>query len=103
MSQALLIIFFFTLISLSVFYKNSIKRLTLLNIASSILIFLFLRYPNENSNLIAPFISDLNLNLITDPTPQALTLTAIVVGAVNSIIGLSIAMKIKKSSGSLDF
>jgi multicomponent Na+:H+ antiporter subunit C len=97
------------MIFLAISEKNLLKKIIFLNISQNALIFLFVMrglnfYSTKKTT--APFYNQLseggNLSQIVDPVPQALMLTAIVVGFSISAIAIAVVIKIKKSFKSIE-
>ena len=80
--------------------NNLIKIIMGINIieASLILLLISLSYKPEGT---APIL-DQNYEIVVDPLPQALALTAIVIGASTTAVMLFLAIKIYKEHGTLD-
>lgn len=85
--------------------SHLLKKIIFLNLSQVGIILLFILGGYKGEKSLSPFlINDNNLNDIVyvDPTPQALMLTAIVVGLVTNAVALSIIMKLKKCFGTVD-
>jgi len=80
--------------------RNLIKKVIALNIINSALIILFI-YLGSLSGKDAPILLD-QTGIIVDPVPQALMLTAIVVGICVTALALSLVYKLYKAYGTLD-
>ncbi len=99
---------FFCLISIffAISESNLLKKIIFFNIAQSSVILLFIsrgllsHYRTQEST--SPFYKGLKLSQIVDPTPQALMLTAIVVGFAVSAVAVSLIIKLKKSFGTIE-
>ncbi|MFA5479558.1 MAG: cation:proton antiporter subunit C [Candidatus Muiribacteriota bacterium] len=78
---------------------NLIRKIMCLNILESMVVFLFLK-TGYTQGFSAPIISDIAEHYV-DPIPQALMLTAIVVGVCFNSLALSIIMKIYNKRGTI--
>ena len=81
--------------------KNIIKILLGINILESA-VNLFLVSLGYREGGVAPIFTLAPSNLMVLPTPQALTLTSIVIGVATSALVLSFAMVLKKKYGTVD-
>ena len=81
--------------------RNIIKSIMFLNLLQTGIILLFISF-NYNENTIVPIFSDGN-NLLADPLPQALMITAIVIGASITSLALMFSIKIFHHFGTLDW
>lgn len=81
--------------------RNIIKTIMLLNLLQTGVILLFISYRYE-PNQIAPILGSGFANM-TDPVPQALMITAIVIGASITALALMFSIKIFHHFGSLDW
>ncbi len=99
---------FFFLISIffAISESNLLKKIIFFNIAQSSVILLFiargLLSHYRTSEIGSPFYTGIKLTNIVDPTPQALMLTAIVVGFAVSAVAISLIIKLKKSFGTIE-
>ncbi|SKC64861.1 sodium:proton antiporter [Maledivibacter halophilus] len=82
--------------------RNIIKSIVCLNITQTAVILLFLNFGNINNGSI-PIISDGTLENIVDPLPQALMITAIVIGASITALSLMVSIKIFHYYGTLSW
>ncbi|MFO7819535.1 MAG: cation:proton antiporter subunit C [Halanaerobacter sp.] len=80
--------------------KNLIKIIMGINIIESSLIFLLICV-GYRPNGTAPILTK-DYEVIVDPIPQALALTAIVIGASTTAVMLFLAVKLYKEHGTLD-
>jgi|LauGreDrversion4_2_1035121.scaffolds.fasta_scaffold306912_3 multicomponent Na+:H+ antiporter subunit C len=85
----------------AVYQRNLVKKLISLSVAQTGIIMLFI-FGSYNPNHFSPFYKK-DLVSYVDPIPQALMLTAIVVGFSTTAIGLAMAIRIKKSFGTIDY
>ncbi len=81
--------------------QNIIKTIMLINILQTGLILLFISY-NYQQNLIAPIVTK-DVGMMADPMPQALMITAIVIGASITALALMFSIKIFHHFGTLDW
>lgn len=81
--------------------KNLVKKVFSLAIQNSAVVLLFIL---EGSTLgsYAPLLTDSNNNSYVDPIPQALMLTAIVVGVCVTALALALVFRLYKLYGTLD-
>lgn len=84
--------------------KNIIKSIMLYNIIQSSVIIIFLNFGSVEG-LGIPIISDLadKTRNMVDPLPQALMITAIVIGAAITALGLMLSIKIFHYYGTLNW
>ncbi len=80
--------------------NNLIKKVIALNIVNSALIVLFV-YRVSQSGASAPIMLQEVVDIV-DPLPQALMLTAIVIGISLTALALTLAAKIHRRFGTLD-
>ncbi len=99
-STLLICLFFITGISGLVFSDNIIKKVIALNLVNSAIVILFI-YSGSLSGILAPIILKGNENIV-DPVPQALMLTAIVVGICITALALSLVYRLYYIYGTLD-
>ncbi|WP_432402965.1 sodium:proton antiporter [Wukongibacter sp. M2B1] len=81
--------------------ENIIKSVVCLNITQTAVILLFLNFGNLNDGNIP--IIDNSILKIVDPLPQALMITAIVIGASITSLALIISIKIFHYYGTLNW
>lgn len=81
--------------------ENIIKSIVCLNITQTAVILLFLNFGNINNGGIPIIQSD--TSIIVDPLPQALMITAIVIGASITALVLIISIKIFHYYGTLSW
>ena len=81
--------------------RNIIKTIMLFNIIQTGIIMLFISY-NYHHDLVAPIILT-NIGNVADPMPQALMITAIVIGASITALALMFSIKIFHHFGTLDW
>ncbi|SHJ82785.1 sodium:proton antiporter [Paramaledivibacter caminithermalis] len=81
--------------------KNIIKSIVCLNITQTAVILLFLNFGNLSDGNI-PIIHDSSINIV-DPLPQALMITAIVIGSSITALSLIISIKIFHYYGTLNW
>lgn len=81
--------------------KNIIKSIMFLNLLQTGIILLFISF-NYDENIIVPIFNEGN-NLLADPLPQALMITAIVIGASITSLALMFSIKIFHHFGTLDW
>jgi len=81
--------------------KNIIKSIISLNIVQAAVVLLFLSFGNVLDGEI-PIISE-GVSMFVDPLPQALMITAIVIGAAITALALMISIKIFHYYGTLDW
>ncbi len=81
--------------------RNLIKSIICLNIVQTSVILLFLNFANFSGSGI-PIITG-NTGEMTDPLPQALMITAIVIGAAITALSLMICVKIFHYYGTLNW
>jgi len=80
--------------------KNIIKKIFGLNLINSAVVILFVLEGNR-AGVHVP-IMDLGIRDIVDPVPQALTLTAIVIGVCMTAFALALAFRLFKATGTFD-
>ena len=80
--------------------RHLIKKVIALNIISSAIVILFI-YLGSLQGASAPILVD-SVSNIVDPIPQALMLTAIVVGVCTTALALVLAYKIYRAYQTLD-
>ncbi len=80
--------------------KNLIKKVIALNIINSAIVILFI-YLGSLSGDEAPILLE-QTGSIVDPVPQALMLTAIVVGICLTALALSLTYRLQRIYGTLD-
>ncbi|MGM0607955.1 MAG: sodium:proton antiporter [Candidatus Muiribacteriota bacterium] len=80
--------------------ENLVRKIMCLNIIEGMIIFLFIKagYVEE---AVAPILKE-GLLIYVDPVPQALMLTAIVVGVCFNSLALSIIIKIYQKRGTVN-
>jgi multicomponent Na+:H+ antiporter subunit C len=93
---ALLLVGFWGVLAL----RHLVRKIIALNIASSAIILLFLQRGAERG-VSAPILVE-GVRDIVDPVPQALMLTAIVVGVCLTALGLVLAYRIQRKYGTMD-
>jgi len=81
--------------------RNLIKTIIFLNLLQSNVILLFISF-NYNNSLVPPILID-TLENLSDPMPQALMITAIVIGASITSLALMFSIKIFHNFGTLDW
>lgn len=81
--------------------KNMLKSVLCLNITQTGIILLFLSITHTKEGL--PPILPVNPNMMVDPTPQALVITTIVIGAAITSLALMLSIKIFHHYGTLDW
>lgn len=98
------VMFFVGGILVSLIQNDLFKKVLSFSISQSGIIIIYLCAGlNLNGASRTPFDHGItNVNFYVDPVPQALMLTAIVVGFASSIIGLALVMKIKTAFGTID-
>ena len=83
-----------------VYKKNIIKKIYSLSILNSSVVILFIlegSFIGENAPIMGKGVKD-----IVDPVPQALMLTAIVIGVCITALALAIAFRLYRFTGSFD-
>jgi multicomponent Na+:H+ antiporter subunit C len=100
MSSYLIIILFLIGLGGLLFHPNIIKKVIALNILSTAGILLFL-YSGSSSGSTAPILVGMD-GKIVDPLPQALMLTAIVVGVCVTALSLVLVIRLFRIHGTLD-
>jgi len=80
--------------------KNIIKKIIGLNLLTSSVVLLFILEASRIGDE-APIIDNKVQNIV-DPIPQALMLTAIVIGVCVIALSLAMAVRLYKTTGSLD-
>lgn len=80
--------------------KNIIKKIVGLNLLNASIVLLFILEAGRSGES-APILDD-NIQNIVDPIPQALMLTAIVIGVCVTALSLAMAVRLYKTTGSLD-
>jgi multicomponent Na+:H+ antiporter subunit C len=80
--------------------KNIIKKIFGLNLTNSAVVILFVLEGNRVGNH-APILGE-GIVRIVDPIPQALMLTAIVIGVCITAFALALAFHLYKTTGSFD-
>ena len=91
---------FITGVSGLILSGNLIKKVIALGIINSSVIILFI-YTGSLSGVLAPIITAGEINIV-DPLPQALMLTAIVVGLCITALALALIYRLYRLYGSLD-
>jgi multicomponent Na+:H+ antiporter subunit C len=81
--------------------QNIIKTIMLINILQTGVILLFISY-NYRRDLVAPIVTE-EVGMMADPMPQALMITAIVIGASITALALMFSIKIFHHFGTLDW
>ncbi|MBN2258924.1 MAG: cation:proton antiporter subunit C [Clostridiales bacterium] len=81
--------------------KNIIKSIMFLNLLQANIILLFISF-NYHEELVPPIFNG-NLENFSDPLPQALMITAIVIGASVTALALMFSIKIFHHFGSLEW
>ena len=79
---------------------NLIKKVIALNIFNSSLVILFV-YLGSRSGSTAPIMEENVRGVPVDPLPQALMLTAIVIGVCLTALALSLILRIYRQNGTL--
>ncbi|MEA4864435.1 MAG: sodium:proton antiporter [Sphaerochaeta sp.] len=79
---------------------NIIKKIFGLNLMNAAVVLLFILEGSRIGDQ-APILGD-GVKHIVDPIPQALMLTAIVIGVCISALALALAVRLYKATGSLD-
>jgi len=80
--------------------KNIIKKIIGLNLLNSAVVLLFILEASRIGDN-APILNDKIQNIV-DPIPQALMLTAIVIGVCVTALSLAMSVRLYKTTGSLD-
>ena len=80
--------------------KNIIKKIFSLNLITSAVVILFILEGSRVGDH-APILSD-GIERVVDPVPQALMLTAIVIGVCLTAFALALAFHLYKTTGSFD-
>jgi multicomponent Na+:H+ antiporter subunit C len=80
--------------------KNIIKKIIGLNLLNSSIVLLFILEASRIGDE-APILNGKVQNIV-DPIPQALMLTAIVIGVCVTALSLAMAVRLYKTTGSLD-
>lgn len=83
-----------------IFKKNIIKKIFALTILNSSVVILFIVGGSEIGEY-APIMED-GLKNIVDPIPQALMLTAIVIGVCITALALALAFRLYRFTGTFD-
>lgn len=81
--------------------RSLIRKIIGLSILNSTVVILFILSGRIDGSR-APILTSSGSGLVVDPIPQALMLTAIVVGLSVTAVALILAVKIYRSCGSLD-
>lgn len=81
--------------------KNLIKSIIFLNLLQSNIILLFISF-NYHNSLVPPIFKN-SIENLADPMPQALMITAIVIGASITSLALMFSIKIFHHFGTLDW
>jgi len=98
--RILLLILFLVGFSGILIKKNIVKKIIGLNILNSAVVMFFIvegRTVGERSPILDPGVSN-----VVDPVPQALMLTAIVIGVCITALALALAFRLYKAAGSFD-
>jgi multicomponent Na+:H+ antiporter subunit C len=93
---------FFLSIIFTILTESIIKKVLFLGFTQSflILIYFLINYPIKlNKTIVDNFVLDNANAMYVDPLPQALMLTAIVVGFVMNAISVALILRIKRVSG----
>ncbi len=80
--------------------RNIIRKIFGLNLMNAAVVLLFILEGSRIGNQ-APILGEGITNMV-DPIPQALMLTAIVIGVCVSALSLALAVRLYKATGSLD-
>jgi multicomponent Na+:H+ antiporter subunit C len=80
--------------------KNIIKKVFGLNLINAATVLLFILEGSRIGDQ-APILAD-SVESMVDPVPQALMLTAIVIGVCVTALSLALAVRLYKATGSLD-
>jgi multicomponent Na+:H+ antiporter subunit C len=80
--------------------KNIIKKIFGLNMINSAVVILFI-LEGSRAGEHAPILED-HIRNVVDPIPQALMLTAIVIGVCVTALALALAFRLYKATGSFD-
>jgi len=81
--------------------RSLIRKIIGLSLLNRSLVILFI-LSGRIDGIRAPILTQSETGLVVDPIPQALMLTAIVVGLSVTAVGLILAVKLYRSCGSLD-
>ncbi len=81
--------------------RSLIRKIIGLSILNSTVVILFI-LSGRIDGIRAPILTDNASGLVVDPIPQALMLTAIVVGLSVTAVALILAVKLYRACGSLD-
>jgi multicomponent Na+:H+ antiporter subunit C len=98
--RILLLIFFLTGFYGIIARKNIIKKIFGLTIINSAVVMLFILESSETGTQ-APIMGE-GISNIVDPVPQALMLTAIVIGVCITALALAMAFRLYKAAGTFD-
>nr|WP_321295076.1 cation:proton antiporter subunit C [uncultured Sphaerochaeta sp.] len=80
--------------------RNIIRKVFGLNLLNAAVVLLFILEGSRIGNQ-APILDE-GITTMVDPIPQALMLTAIVIGVCVSALSLALAVRLYKATGSLD-
>ncbi len=101
MTKALIIVLFCTGLWAIVAGRNLIRKIIGLSIMNSAVVVLFILGGMAGGNT-APILTSANRGIMVDPLPQALMLTAIVVGLSITAVALILTVRVYRSCGSID-
>jgi multicomponent Na+:H+ antiporter subunit C len=82
--------------------QNLIKKLLGLSLFQSAVFLLFIGIAKVDGGTTPIFHPAIDTNVFSNPLPQVLILTAIVVGISTSALGLAIVVRIKETYGSIE-
>jgi multicomponent Na+:H+ antiporter subunit C len=80
--------------------KNIIRKIFGLNMINNAVVILFI-LEGSRAGIHAPILEK-NISNVVDPLPQALMLTAIVIGVCVSALALALAFRLYKAAGTFD-
>jgi multicomponent Na+:H+ antiporter subunit C len=95
---AILMMGFYTVIA----KQNLIKKLLGLSLFQSAVFLLFIGIAKVDGGTTPILHPSVSIDVFSNPLPQVLILTAIVVGISTSALGLAIAVRIKEAYGSIE-
>jgi multicomponent Na+:H+ antiporter subunit C len=98
--RVLIFLLFMAGFSAIVGMKNIIKKVFALNLINAATVLLFILEGSRIGEQ-APILGE-GVHSIVDPIPQALMLTAIVIGVCVTALSLALAVRLYKATGSLD-
>ncbi len=101
LEPALIVLFFLSGLWAVMWKRNLAKKIIGLNIINSAVVLLFVYTASKGADT-APILTDSASGVIADPLPQALMLTAIVIGVSLTALALGLVYRLYVRYGTLD-